>query len=406
MSTEVDSREDASTQALWAHHHGEFRQPHAVVAQWQSADEVDSELLRYTVRGAWWEALAQSGRTLIVTREYEHLVMALTTSKRGPATSFLRLPHPNGLAVDDKEGRLYVASTRNPNMIFEFSPCRGLEERDGARSAPDLMGKLLPTRTRYLPGCLYIHDLALIGRKLFANAVSMNAIIELREGGGYRRVWWPRSIDSVDEKFFGRNYLQLNSIAAGSSLGKSFFSASAAAPSARRPGHLNFPVDRRGVIFSGRTREVLADGLTRPHSARLIGGSLWVDNSGYGEVGRVVDGRFEPVLKLPGWTRGLCEAGGILFVGTSRVIPRFRHYAPGLDVAGSRSGVHAIELRTGRLLGSLFWSRGNQIFAIEQMRREQTTGFPFVTEQKTSRRRLEESYFRGVTHPLSHGKQR
>jgi hypothetical protein len=33
------------------------------------------------------------------------------------------LPHPNGLAVDRKENRLYIASTRIPNMVYEFLPC-------------------------------------------------------------------------------------------------------------------------------------------------------------------------------------------------------------------------------------------------------------------------------------------
>src|SRR5437016_9326645 len=110
-----------------------------------------------------------------------------------------------------------------------------------------------------------------------------------------------------------RNYLQLNSIAPGKSLETSFFSASAAAPSRRRPGHLNFPVDRRGVIFAGATREVFGVGLTRPHSARLRGREVWVDNSGHGEVGRIVDDRFEPFACLPGWTRGLYFHGNLAF---------------------------------------------------------------------------------------------
>jgi hypothetical protein len=121
----------------------------------------------------------------------------------------------------------------------------------------------------------------------------------------------------------------------------------------RRPGHLNFPVDRRGVIFSGATREPIVEGLTRPHSARLRDGVIWIDNSGYGELGRVVDGTFEPVVRLPGWTRGLSFAGDIAFVGTSRVIPRFRRYAPGLDEARSECGIHAIDVHSGKIQGSL-----------------------------------------------------
>jgi uncharacterized protein (TIGR03032 family) len=136
-------------------------------------------------------------------------------------------------------------------------------------------------------------------------------------------------------------------------------------------------VDRRGVVFSGATRDVIAANLTRPHSARLFGGQIWVDNSGYGELGYISDGRFEPVHRLSGWTRGLCFSGSIAFVGTSRVIPKYRHYAPGLRPEASTCGVHAIDMSTGRLLGSILWPRGNQIFAIEAIDRQISRGFPF-----------------------------
>ena len=35
----------------------------------------------------------------------------------------------------------------------------------------DMEGLLLPVRARYLPGTLHLHDLALIGGELYANAV-------------------------------------------------------------------------------------------------------------------------------------------------------------------------------------------------------------------------------------------
>jgi hypothetical protein len=190
-------------------------------------------------------------------------------------------------------------------------------------------------------------------------------VVSLDERNGYKRVWWPRSIDSRSGPLIERNYLQLNSIAAGATLGASHFSASTDAAPPRRPGHRNFAVDGRGVIFSGRTREPIAHGLTRPHSARLHRGRLWVDNSGYGELGIVSRGRFDPVARLPGWTRGLCFHGDFAFVGTSRVIPEFRQYAPGLDLRASVCGVHAVDARSGRILGSFVWPRGNQIFAVD-----------------------------------------
>ena len=122
---------------------------------------------------------------------------------------------------------------------------------------------------------------------------------------------------------------------------------------------------------------MIAGNLTRPHSARLLRGQIWVDNSGYGELGYISDGRFEPVHRLGGWTRGLCFSGSIAFVGTSRVIPKYRRYAPGLRLEESSCGIHAIDMSTGRLLGSMIWPHGNQIFAIEALDRRVSRGFPF-----------------------------
>lgn len=233
----------------------------------------------------------------------------------------------------------------------------------------ELGGKetLLPLQARFLPGATYLHDLALIQGVLYGNSVGQNAIVRLDYGKGARRVWWPKCIERGGRPIFRRNHLQLNSIAAGKTLQDSFFSASVDRMLKSVPGDLDFPVDRKGVIFSGHTREAMAWGLTRPHSARLLGKELWVDNSGYGEVGRVSEGRFKPLARLEGWTRGLCFVKGVLFVGVSRVLPRFRVYAPGVDLRKSRCGVVALDPSSGRILGKILWPHGDQIFAIDWM---------------------------------------
>jgi uncharacterized protein (TIGR03032 family) len=136
-------------------------------------------------------------------------------------------------------------------------------------------------------------------------------------------------------------------------------------------------VDGRGVVFSGATREPIAFGLTRPHSARLRDGRLWLLNSGYGQYGFIDGHSFHSVATLPGWTRGLSFHGRFAFVGTSRVLPRFRHYAPGLATDRATCGVHAIDVRSGRVLGSLTWPAGNQIFSIEWIPRRVAEALPF-----------------------------
>ena len=379
--------------ALRARHDAAWRDPAEVGALWREAGALDPRLFSQRVRGAFWDVLAEADLTLLVTREYEHLVLALSAPGGRPTTTFLPLPHPSGLAWDPARGTLHVASTRNPNAVYTLRPARGLGAAadGGARDVPER--PLLPAGCRFLPGCLYLHDLALVGGALHGNAVGQNAVVRFEADGGYSRVWWPKAIETRGTPDFARNYLQLNSIAAGPDLARSYFSASADAPSARRPGQRHFPVDGRGVIFDGGTREPIARGLTRPHSARLSGGRLWVANSGYGEVGTVRDGHFEAQARLPGWTRGLGFAGHVAFAGTSRVLPRFRQYAPGLDLAESICGVHALDTGTGRVLGSVLWPYGNQIFAVEPVPGRVTRGLPFSAGRRRARDRERELFY-------------
>lgn len=382
---------------LWAHHHGEYRDPHQIVTGWKQASEIDPALFEQRVQGQWWDILDACQKTILVTREYEHLVMAYCVHNGRKRVSYLHLPHPNGIAVDAARQRIYIASTRNPNLIIDLAPsARFLADKIQTSNA-ELCGLLLPTRARYLPGSLYIHDLALIGHDLYANAVGLNAVVRLTPEGKFEPVWWPRCIDSKHGPLFDKNYLQLNSIAPGKAITSSFFTASTATPSTRRPGHLHFPVDRRGVVFSGKTREVVGTGLTRPHSARLYRGEVWVDNSGYGELGRLKNGRFEAIHKLNGWTRGLCFCGDIAFVGTSRVIPKYSHYAPGIRAADSVCGVHALHIPSGKLLGSVIWPAGNQIFAIALIDRRITQGFPFLIRRNRSQQLHSCLFARGLT---------
>lgn len=384
---------DARAEAHWRTHDELWRQPVQIVSQWRDACAVDTELLAYRVKGPWWDLLAQLGITVLVTREYEHLVMGLSTVEGRPHVSYLPMPHPSGLAVDLGAGVIYLASTRNPNQLFTLRPVERCLARADMRTEPPRGRPLVPVGSSVLPGSLYLHDLALIGGVLHANAVGHNAVVRLSPNGRHAPVWWPRCIDGPEGPRFERNYLQLNSIAAADDLDGSCFTASCERIGTRHPGQAHFPVDRRGVVFSGRTREPIARGLTRPHSARLAGGIVWLDNSGYGQVGFIRDGRFIVVASLPGWTRGLCFAGHLALVGTSRVIPRFRQYAPGLDLVGSHCGVYALDMRTGAVVASLTWPSGNQLFAVEVVPTAWSTGFPFVAGARGPRARQESLFY-------------
>ncbi len=379
----MTSTDEKHREALSELHNEEFRDPAEVIACWQDTGRIDPKLLEFEATEGWWSTLHDHGITLLVTREYEHLLLSMyVPDSTGPIVSMMRIPHPSGLAVDLSRSVVHVASTRNPNQIFDFMPLDDLVPRPDAQDVQLEERCLVPIRTRFLPGCLYVHDIAMINGELHANAVGQNAVIKLHDSGAYEHVWWPKCIETTDGPLFAQNHLQLNSIAAGSSPETSFFSASTDEITDLRPGDVDFPVDGRGVIFSGASREPVVRGLTRPHSARLFGDRLWVDNSGYGEVGYIEDKRFHSVIRLPGWTRGLSFHGRTMFVGTSRVLSRFTQYAPGLDLSASRCGIHAVDVDSGKLIGSVVWPFGNQIFALEAVPTRFTRGFPFRGETR------------------------
>ena len=113
-----------------------------------------------------------------------------------------------------------------------------------------------------------------------------------------------------------------------------------------------------GVVLDVPSGEVVARGLSMPHSPRFHDGRLWVLSSGRGEV-CVVDvdtGDTEVVAKLPGFTRGLAFAGPYAFVGLSQVresifggIP----IADELDESERSCGVWVVDTRTGATAGYL-----------------------------------------------------
>jgi uncharacterized protein (TIGR03032 family) len=377
--------------AMWARHSAEWRDTAQVCSQWREAAAVDERLLATRATRGFWQTLADTQATLLVTREYEHLTMALSAPAGEPRQTYFPVPHPSGVTVDRTTGRVYLASTRNPNQVYTLKPATAVVARADVK-APAVDGApLAVVASTFYPGSLYLHDLALIDGELYGNAVGHNAVARLGSDGSFAPAWWPRCVERRGRPDFSRNYIQLNSIAAGATLAGSYFSASSASMGRLRPGHLNYAVDGRGVIFSGRTREPICTGLTRPHSARLHDGVIWLANSGYGQVGVVSDGHFEAAAVLPGWTRGLCLIGDVAFVATSRVIPKYARYAPGVDTRSSACAVHAVDCRSGQVLGSLEWPYGNQVFAIDWLPNRQTLGFPFGTRPR--RRRDQVAFF-------------
>ncbi len=116
-----------------------------------------------------------------------------------------------------------------------------------------------------------------------------------------------------------------------------------------------------GVVIDIVSDDVIASGLSMPHSPRLHEGRLYVLNSGAGEFGSIdiATGKFQPICFCPGYARGLAMFGNFAVIGLSTC--RENRTFSGLpldDVLAAkgvqpRCGVLVVDLRTGDIVHSL-----------------------------------------------------
>ncbi len=98
-----------------------------------------------------------------------------------------------------------------------------------------------------------------------------------------------------------------------------------------------------GVVLDVASGEVVASGLSMPHSPRWHDGRLWLLNSGTGELGTVelASGRFEPICFYPGYLRGLAFHAGFAVIGSSRCREERTFSGLPLDERLARRGAEA-----------------------------------------------------------------
>ncbi|HEY4276673.1 MAG TPA: TIGR03032 family protein [Conexibacter sp.] len=199
-------------------------------------------------------------------------------------------------------------------------------------------------------GYLNTHDLAVEddGRVLFVNT-RFGCLAEPRDDASFAPVWWPSFLPGPQPN----DRCHLNGVAVRD--GRARY-ATAVGQATDVDGWRRHRRDG-GLVIDIATDEIVACGLSMPHSPRWYRDRLWLANAGTGELGTIdlASGRFEPVAFVPGFARGLCFVGDYAVVGTSR--PRHGDLYAGLPLderllqAGEPAclGLFAIDLRDGAI---------------------------------------------------------
>ena len=128
-----------------------------------------------------------------------------------------------------------------------------------------------------------------------------------------------------------------------------------------------------GVLVDVESGELVAHGLSMPHSPMVTGGRIWLLDSGTGRLVTVdrATGAVETVATLPGYARGLDIVGGLAFVGLSKI--RETSTFGGIPIAERRNelkcGVWVVDLKSGETIAFAEFTSGvTEIFDVKLLR--------------------------------------
>jgi uncharacterized protein (TIGR03032 family) len=236
-----------------------------------------------------------------------------------------------GVAVGD--GGLVLASRHAITRFQNVVPAGGvLEGHDG----------VFVPQVSWFTGDVFAHDVGMLrsGLPIFVNTM-FSCLAVPDERSSFRSVWQPPFISALRPE----DRCHLNGLAMDGGAPR-FVTATAPTNEAaawrdKRTGH--------GCVIDVASNEVVAAGLTMPHSPRVHEGRLFLCNAGTGEVGEVElgSGRFTAIAACPGFARGLAVVGDHAVVGLS--LPRENKTFSGLPLddrltAAGEAAVCAIQV--------------------------------------------------------------
>ncbi|PIE11111.1 MAG: TIGR03032 family protein [Rhodobacterales bacterium] len=203
----------------------------------------------------------------------------------------------------------------------------------------------------HFTGDLDVHDIAFdaSGEIVFVNTL-FSCLATVSQSHSFKPLWTPPFVSRLAPE----DRCHLNGLAMREGA-PAFVTAVAASDIAdgwrdrRRDG---------GVVLDVPGGNVVAGGLSMPHSPRWHNGALWIVNAGTGELGTVDTGtgHFTPVAFCPGFLRGLAFVGRYALVGASE--PRDALSFGGLALqerldregVAPRCGVFVVDTQTGDVL--------------------------------------------------------
>ncbi|PSF39566.1 TIGR03032 family protein [Aphanothece hegewaldii CCALA 016] len=289
--------------------------------------------------------LAQQNLSLAFTTYQAGKVFFIGLQPNGQLSVFERtLDRCMGLYAD--ENSLYI-STLYQIWRFENTLLTGQVYQDyDAFYVPQMS---------YVTGDLDIHDITLVNDELIFVNTLFSCLATVSPTHSFIPLWQPPFIS----KIAAEDRCHLNGLAIRD--GKPRY-VTAVSQSDISEGWRE-QRQQGGCVIDIQSNEIIATGLSMPHSPRYYQDKLWLHNSGTGEFGYIdlfIDaGEFIPVAFCPGYLRGLAFSGDFAIVGLSK--PRENKTFSGLLLneklnslnANARCGLFVIDLNRGDIVHSL-----------------------------------------------------
>jgi uncharacterized protein (TIGR03032 family) len=316
------------------------------------ADAIDDKTGGNAIEAAQREVTMAGSPGLHDWLAQQHISLAFTTYQTN-RLFLVGCKEQGGLAVNerlfDKPMGLY-ADAGSLYMACRYQIWQ-LENRLAAGETRRDWDRLYVPSLAHTTGDLNVHDVVLDkdGRLVFVNT-DFSCLAVLRPGFSFEPVWQPRFIG----KLVAEDRCHLNGLAMVDGAAAYVTACSSTdTPAGWRDHRTN-----GGVVVHVPSNEIVASGLSMPHSPRWHQGKLWLLNSGTGELGFLDGARFEPAAFCPGFVRGLAFHGDYALVGLSKL--RSKSFAGlGLETRlaelghESQCGLMVVDLNTGKVVHGL-----------------------------------------------------
>jgi uncharacterized protein (TIGR03032 family) len=341
------------------------------------ADDKSAKLqpLRSVHTQSFAQILDQLGISIVVTT-YQAGRVVLLRAEAGPNgpvvnTHFRGFVKPMGMAYE--RGRLALGTSAE---VWEFHNLPAVAKKLDKPDSPNRHDAAYLARVAHVTGNIQIHEMAWVPlvppargpSELFFINTRFSCLATRSDTFNFIPKWKPKFITALapeDRCHLNGMALRDNKIRYLSALGET-----------NEPGGWRKNKRAGGILMDLASDQIIARGLSMPHSPRWYDNRLWLLESGNGGIGLVdtATGKYQDVCRVPGFTRGFDFAGPYTFVGLSQI--RESATFSGIAIAEMPQeerccGVWVVDLRNGQVIGFVkFLDAVQEIFAVQVLRNQ------------------------------------